>query len=831
MKQIWKISLWLLVGGIGYLLLATPLWAILGYRLNPSYPKNFEQTVKLNNLKEPVDIYFDDFGIPHIEGKSIEDTIRATGFVHARYRFFQLDMLRRVASGRISALLGDQRALNSSTVEMDRAMRGWGFQQKATVNLESLPELDQKLILAMTDGIQQGMVHYKPIEYDILQLEPEPWTLEDTLLVSLLQAWSITHNWEQEAIRLSLALSLGLDLSDKIYSNDPPLETKSTVRPKQKRFELPKKFPIELNDIFPKTSQVVPQSSEAKKLYSVIGDLMELRPSASNAWVVNGKRSKSGKPIVANDMHLTHTLPSILFLHHLKSPQFDAIGVSLPGLPFVVSGHNGKVVWGTTSAVADVVDLVIEQVDPKQPNKVLNQKSPCALIEKIEKIAIRGEKTREIVMRRTCNGPLLNDMYPKLLPENAPLVSIRWELPEVQNSFGSLLRANKSESLDELRSHLMKVPSPIQNIIGADKKGNIAFFSTGSVPIRRNHRGTFATPGWISKYDWDGFAEISEMPYVSNPEEGYIINTNNQAVNPLAHKPLFQIDSAPSYRYERAEARINSLEKHDVESFQSIQLDNILMRAERVLPYVLKDLQETDQMTPDEKKVIDTLTQWDHSSPSESLPTSLFMALYREAIVLALSDKLPQRSVHMFLKQRYSTVTVDTWFYDESHPVWDNLKTTEREKRQDVVVKAFRKANHFLKSRFGSDLNQWEWGKLHFLQPNHIFGKKSILSFMNLEPTPLAGGLDSVWKAHFNLDDHRNPFKTVAGPAYRMVVDLSDFNEGRFTIDTGLSGWALSPHYGDLYEKWKQGDLVKMYYDWDEIRQKFSHRKMTLTSN
>ena len=172
MKQIWKISLWLLVGGIGYLLLATPLWAILGYRLNPSYPKNFEQTVKINNLKEPVDIYFDDFGIPHIEGKSIEDTIRATGFVHARYRFFQLDMLRRVASGRISALLGDQRALNSSTVEMDRAMRGWGFQQKATVNLESLPELDQKLILAMTDGIQLCMVHYKPLEYDILQLEP-----------------------------------------------------------------------------------------------------------------------------------------------------------------------------------------------------------------------------------------------------------------------------------------------------------------------------------------------------------------------------------------------------------------------------------------------------------------------------------------------------------------------------------------------------------------------------------------------------------------------------------------------------------------------------------
>jgi penicillin amidase len=828
MKFFWKLLSLVIPVAIFLVFFLTPLGTIFLYRVNPHYPKNNTQTVRLNNLNEPVDVYFDDYGVPHIEGKNVEDTIRATGFVHGRYRFFQLDILRRLASGRLAALLGNQPALGSTTVEVDLAMRGWGFIEKTKVDLDALPELDRRLLLAMTDGIQQSLEQYRPVEYDILQVEPEPWQLSDTLLVSLLQAWSISHNWEQEVVRLSLALNLGLELADKIYPNEPPFETRQTIKPKSDKVQLPAKIPQELLSIFPSKAKATPQRSDSDELYSVIGDLMQLRPSASNAWVVNKTRSKSGMPIVANDMHLTHSLPSILFLQHIKAPGVDAIGAALPGLPFVVSGHNGQVAWGVTSAVADVVDLIIEKEDPNNPGFVLNENKKCSLVKTKETIAVRGERPKEFVIRRSCHGPLLNDMYPKLLPKDAPMVSIRWELPNVQESFGNFLRANQAKTLDDLRTHLMKLPSPIQNIMGADTDGNIAFFSTGSVPVRKQHRGTFPTPGWIGKYEWQGFASIDQMPHIKNPTEGYIINTNNQVVSPRSHQPLFQIDSATSFRYERAEQRLQELNKHDSQSMQDIQLDHVLIRAQKIMPHLLKDLIAMKNPTEVEKQILIQMQNWDFSSPTDSVAMSIFMAIYREAIIAALADKLPQRGLHMFLKQRYSNVIVDTWFYDELHPVWDDLRTPEKEKRADTLIKSFKNAQEYLTGQLGPDWQRWQWGQLHYIQLQHLFGKKSLLSFMNLKRTPLAGGLDSVWKAHFNLSDHNNPYKTVAGATYRMVVDLANFDEGRFTLDTGMSGWANSPHYGDLFDKWKKGELVKMHYNWDDIRTQFADRKMTL---
>ena len=239
-----------------------------------------------------------------------------------------------------------------------------------------------------------------------------------------------------------------------------------------------------------------------------LGAMALLRPAASNAWVVAGERTRSGKPILCNDMHLSHMLPSLLFLQHIKTPGLDAVGVTMPGLPFLVAGQNGSVAWGATSAVADVVDLVLEREDPRRDGFVLNESRDCRLEENRAVIRVRtgdGFEERSFPLRRTCNGPLLNDMYPEYLPGGSPLVSIRWELPDVQQSIGHLYRANRAKTLEELRGSLMGIPSPVQNIMAADTEGHIAFFSVGSVPLREHHRGTFAAPGWLAKYEWSGW--------------------------------------------------------------------------------------------------------------------------------------------------------------------------------------------------------------------------------------------------------------------------------------------------------------------------------------
>lgn len=775
----------------------TPLFPILKYRLFPHYPKNDSQALKLKNLKDKVIITFDDYGIPHIEANNLSDLVKATGFVQARYRGFQLDLLRKFASGRLSELLGDQPVLDSSTVEIDLAMRGWGFRERAKVDLTKISDKDRLILDSFTDGVNQGLKKYPSIEHDILETTPEPWVYEDTLLVGLLQAWSITHNWGQEAVKLSLALELGFEKAQQIYPLDP-LYAYGTIDKEDEQASLPPAVAPELLEYL----KELKLSINKDNLQTSLGDIMQLRPAASNAWVVGPKLSASGAPILHNDMHLTHSLPSLIFLQHLKMPGLNISGATMPGLPFMISGFNGKVAWGVTSAVADVVDLVIEKEDPQNKGFALNETKECKIEKQQVTINVKDEETREFTIRKTCNGPVFNDMYPNYFPKGAPIVAIRFRLPRVQESFGHLLNANMANNVYELREALMNIPSPIQNIMSADMDGNIAFFSTGSVPIRKNHRGAFPAPGWLSKYNWHGWMNKDQMPNSFNPEKGYLINANNLARNPFKNLPVFQIDSAPSHRFDRIKSVITGLKNKDQQSLRAIQEDNYLERARKSLPKMLSKISLEKDYSKLELEALDKLQNWDFNSNPDSIQTSLYMGMYKNIIKLTLSERISKSALHAFLKQRYSSNVVDVWLQSDSHPIWED-------KKDQIIKAAFKNTVENLNNKFGN-ISNWNWGKLHFIKPTHAFGKKSILDFFNLEQTPLAGGLDSVWKAHFHLTDDAQAFRVVAGPVYRFSIDLSRPELAGYSTDTGASGWPLSPHYSDQFQNWKSGKLIQI---------------------
>jgi penicillin amidase len=810
------------------LLWFTPLGPIIKYQISPHYPTNETQTLTLPKLSAEVSVYFDNWGIPHIEAQNLSDLMLATGFIQARYRFFQLDVLRRFAGGRISELVGDQPVLSTSTVEMDLAMRGWRFKEMTVLDENLMTPLDKELLTNFTLGINLALKKYPPVEYDFLGTTAEPWDISDTLIVSLLQAWSITHNWEQEAVKFAMHLSLGQEVANQIYPQDAFPGEATIEKQNAKKISLPPGIVPEVSELL----QAIPKTTftpySHKQLVSTLGDLAQIRPSASNAWLVGKSRSKSGAPILANDMHLTHALPSMIFLQHLKSPELDIIGGTLPGLPFIISGYNGHVAWGSTSAVADVVDLYIEKIDENNPTEVIDETGSCPLITTEQVIKIRGSKSKKFLMRKSCRGTIFNDMYPDFFSPSAPLLSLKWELPNVQKSFSNILKANQAKNVYELRDAMMKLPVPIQNIMATDHDGNIAFFTTGSVPIRKNHRGTFPVPGWLAKYAWDGKTAKDDMPHQFNPPSDYLINTNNKVVNPNHHWPIFHVEAAPSYRFERAKELILSKKKHQQEDIKNIQQDHILQRAKLITPKLVEDLETIVNKSEEDKALIKLLKNWDYSSGVDSNAMSLFASIFRESIILALQNKISAQTLHVFLKQRYSTNTVDLWFMDEQHIVWDNFATETKEKRTDVVKQAYQIAKTKLNNKFGPNIQNWKWGELHYLSPKHIFGKKTVLSFMNLADTPLAGSLDSVWKAHFNFVDENEPFKTVAGPAYRFVIDMKHPEKAEFSNDTGVSGWPLSPHYGDIFEQWKQGQLVPMLRDWKKIKKDFQHQKMTL---
>lgn len=811
---------WMVVSLAGVVGCATS--SFLSYRMAPDYPRTDRaRTDVIGGLEGPVEVLHDRFGVAHVRAGSEKDLMRAIGFLHGRDRFFQMDLLRRLAAGRVSELVGEQPFLSGTTVTFDLAMRGWGFEEAARADEEGEGPEEQALLAAYADGVNQAMRRWRPLEYRLLRVEPEPWTPRDTFLVARLVAWSVTHNWHQEASRLILFLHLGLERGLKAFGTDPwpgSASLPATTRPGA----LPPAVVPEVEEIL--RGAMAPGATAAASGVPPVA-----WPSgASNAWVVGGGRSASGFPILANDPHMTHMLPSLMYPQHIAAPGLDAIGATVPGLPYLLSGHNARVAWGLTSTVADTVDLCIEKPDPADPGRVLGPRGPERIRQERVVVRVRdgdAVQDRAFSVRRTRNGPAFNDLYPGLLPAGAPLVTIRWEVGPLSGGVEALGRANRAGSVLELMEAMSGLVAPVQTVTAADVEGRVALFAVGRVPARRHHSGAFPIPGWDARYDWDGFIPFEEMPHAVGGRDDVFIHANNLMTEPAP--PYFiQVDSAPPYRFDRIRDLLAATERHTVDSMAAIQTDVVLLRARLHVPQMLEDL---DGISEDGKsaeasagtlaRCVDLLRAWDLAATADSAAAAIFFATYREAAVLALSDEVGPAGLDFILSQRYSTNAVDSWFLDTGHPVWDRRDTPQVENRRDMVREAFRRAVEGIARVQGADPLTWRWGRMHDLAVRHPFGgRKALAGLVNLPESEAAGGLDSVWKSHFDLGREEHPFRAMAGPVWRMVVDLGDPAHARFVLDTGVSGWPGSPHYRDLHDLWKRGETAPLLSDWDEVR-------------
>jgi penicillin amidase len=803
---------------------------LLGYRLAPDHPDDAAvEALRLPGLSAPVTVLFDAHGVPHVEAQSLEDLARASGFVQGRARFFQMDLMRRLARGRLSEVVGEQPLVSSTTVEYDKAMRGWALEARATRGFDQLAGPDRARLVAFAEGVNAALTHWTPLEYRLLGLAPQPWQPQDSLAVGLLNVWSITHNYQQEAARLLLAMSVGVERMEAIYPAEP-LGGPRTVATGAPARPLPPSVVAELDGLFPVKTAVAP--SDAAALARATVDVLAVG-GASNAWAVSGERSASGKPLLANDPHLSHFLPGLFVQLHLKAPGLDVIGVTVPGLPWVVAGHNERVAWGVTSTMTDVVDLVLEQEDPARPGFVRHEGGDCALTSRDELVRVREDgalREVRVSLRSTCNGPLYNDLHPELFPPGAPLVAIRWKVEGAERSVGVLLALDQVASAAAVRPLAAQLQSIWNTWTVADVDGHIASFLSGEVPLRPHHRGTFPVPGWLAKYEWQAFASGEVLPHAVDPADGLVAHANNLMAEPGS--PDFQriqVDSAPPHRLERIVALANGTAKHDRASFQRMQVDTFSRRAELVAPRMLEALGDGRGLTPTAQQALALLRAWDFDARAERPEAAIFFTTYQRAVTAAIEDELPAPAVKFFLAQRYSTNTSDSWFADASHVVWDDRRSAPREGRDAVVRAAFEAAIDALARAQGEAPAAWRWGALHWHRPTHAFGARAALDgTVNLERMEAGGELDSVWKSHFDLGNERAPFKVVAGPVWRSVMNLADLSHAWWVVDTGASGWPRSPHYGDQYQAWRAGELVPMRTRLDELRRE-PHGQLTLT--
>ena len=713
-------------------------------------------TLTLGGLEAPVDVWRDSLGVPHIRAQSERDLLFAQGCVHAQDRLWQMDLLRRAGTGRLSELFG------SDLLESDRFLRVLGMARAAQRDAAALGSAERALLEAYADGVNactRAHAGALPPEYLVLRARPEPWTVEHSLVIAYVMAF---------------------DLS--LYYGSAQA-TEAAARIGAERAAL-------LTPIYPEwgptivASAPVPAPAPALALLDA-GSIAR----ASNAWVIGGAHTRSGKPILANDMHLALRAPSLWYLAALHAPGLAVTGVTLPGLPYVIAGHNRAIAWGFTNAMLDDADLFLEQVDPADSTRYLLPGGSAPFEVLVDTIRVRDAEPVVLRHRRTRNGPVLSDVQPALgtLP-----VALRWAAHDPATSLDAVRALNLADDWESFRAAVAAFDNPHQNVVYADTAGHIGYAMAGRIP-RRGAEGrrppTLPVPGWTGEWDWQGYLPDAEHPAVLDPPRGWVVTANNrQAAGPLAER--ISGDWETPFRATRIGQLVESARAVDANAVHRMQLDVGDVAAARYAP-VAADVAARLGAT-DEARL---LRAWDHYARAESEAAALFYVWYSrlrprlaETLYGDTSGYLPRPLVDRVLE--LGTLP------------WDSVNGAAA--YDSAAALAWRDALAIARGR--------SWGALHAVRAGHPFGDVAFLQriFRFSLDGPAADGSSTTVNVLHHLGA-AFPVTAQYGASQRHVVDMADVDaSGGFILPTGQSGLPFAQHYRDQFARWRRGGLWRI---------------------
>jgi len=801
------------------------------YRLSPDYPSD-EGEWRVDGLSADVEIAFDEWGIPHITGRTEDDLLTALGWVHARDRLFQMELLRRVAEGRISELVGNV-PLGAeagfytaiTTLRMDRVNRTLGFRLYSEELTQRLHPRARKMLAAYARGVNAYIKSGKlPIEFRLLEIEPGPWRPEDSIAIALYAYWGNSSNAEHELIRLALREGYGERAMNEAFPVSFGFE----------RYIIPRDVK-DFRKLYERTNMIEPATipqglldrKAATRLASTLLEHKNASPymakgESSNGWVVAGSRSASGKPILANDPHMPHTMPGVVYLVHMMGDGYDTIGGSIPGTPAIFFGHNRHIAWGATTTNADTQDIYIEKLDPNDPSRYMFKGESLPFEEIVETVRYKDAdgNTSEIRFKlsRTRHGLILNPILGDVGNELPP-VAIRWSAWESTEDLLARAGTAKATNIDEFKEALHHHGAPIINWVYADADGHIGYFPVGLIPKRNGWDGTLPVPGWTGAFEWDGYFSFTEAPTLVDPERGYIVTANNKVL-PDGDLPwAFSNDALPPYRYMRIERLITSEDKLTADDMRSIQRDRKLAQAEMLVPLFLEAFERISDPTELEREAYEYIASWDYVASPDSVATAIYQMILYKSFYLVYSDQLAADVLDLIRRSIKSYAKFDALLLSDDSIFFDDANTPEVEDKYDILARAWRTSVEHLSETLGRDPRGWRWGRLHKFHLKHPFGSKKMLeTTFNYGPFAAGGGRGTVWLSMFmwNADD---PFAAAVGPVMRHVVDMAHVGESTLVTDAGQSGWPLSPHYHDMADLWLAGEAAPALLDPEQIEQ------------
>ena len=798
------------------------------YTVRRSFP-TVQGELTINGLQDRVEVIRDDWGVPHIYATTPHDLFLAQGYTHAQERFWQMDFWRHIGSGRLAEMFG------TSQVDADKFLRSLGLVELAEQELANMEPEVREVLEWYAEGVNAYLDSHSgsqiSLEYAILPLqnssyEIEPWTPINTITWAKMMAWDLGGNMRSEIARAVMSSDLSIERVEQLYPAYP--EDHPVIVPADQTASI--SAPVAA---IPKAAipALVSAGIAANEIWALTGGGFE--GIGSNNWVIGGSLTDSGKPLLANDPHLSIQMPSIWFANGLHcvgddlACTYQLVGFSFAGTPGVVIGHNDRIAWGVTNEAADTQDLFIERVNPDDPSEYEVDGQWVSFETRTEIIEVAGGDDVAYEVLSSRHGPVISGTFVEegLLDETNAVevpeeyvVAFSWQALEPSTLVEAIVRLNQAANYDEFRAALMMWDIAPQNIVYADVDGNIAYQSTGEIPIRSNSDGRYPVPGWSSEYEWLGNVAFENLAYLHNPPRDYIV-TANQLVVREGTDPFYGGDSAYGYRGDRIETMINLANSHTVESSQELQFDSRDGGAPALVPRLLD---VPDSSNKKVKEIQSWLDAWSggvqgYQASAGSTGAAVYQATWRHVLANTFQDELPED---------YWPAGGSRWFEvvkqlleNPGDPWWDDIKTEDEETRDDILFRSMTDAYDELSEMMGEDPNNWTWGEIHIARfENQSFGQSGIAPIewlFNRTAPARAGGSASIvnaigWSAN-------DSYVVDWVPSMRMVVDLSDLSQSTFIHTTGESGHAFHRYYDNMIEAWTDGDQAPMYWTLEQV--------------
>lgn len=748
--------------------------------------------VQLQHLEGAVTVRYDERGVPHIRAESEADLYRTLGYVHAQDRLFQMEIMRRLSRGELAEVLGPK------LVDTDKLFRSLRIRERAESYVAGLDKQSPawKALQAYLDGINQYQdTHAAPVEFDVLGIHKRPFTAQDSISVAGYMAYSFAVAFRSEPLLTYVRDQLGSEYL-KVFDLD--------WQPNGVLAQQPTLSAADWTDL----------NAIARLSEQALADNGLPQFEGSNAWVIAGSHTKSGKPLLAGDPHIRFSAPSVWYEAQLSAPGLELYGHHQALVPFAFLGHNLDFGWSLTMFQNDDLDLIAEKVNPDNANQVWYHDQWVDMVNSEQQIAVKGEAPVTLTLRQSPHGPIINDVLGATAGKTP--IAMWWAFLETQNPIlEGFYQLNRADTLAKARAAVTKVQAPGLNIVWGNAKGDIAWWAAAQLPKRpAGVNPAFILDGSTHQADKDGFYPFSANPQEENPARGYIVSANFQPLSPTGME-------IPGYynlpdRGQQLNRQLSDKNvKWDVDATQALQLGTTTGYGPRLLAPLLPVLREVVS-DPQELKLVEQLAQWKGDYPLSSTSATVFNQFLYDLAYGAMHDKLGDSFFDTLLSTRVIDAALPRLAATPDSPWWSSRDPAIKQTRTDVVKAAWNRSIAHLKTTLGPDSAHWQWGKAHTLTHSHPLGtQKPLDRLFNVGPFDAPGSHEVPNNLSAKIGPA--PWPVTYGPSTRRIIDFADPAHGLTINPVGQSGVPFDAHYEDQAEAYVEGVYHQAHFSEEEV--------------